>query len=87
MDPVSRELTDHEKTILELEGSWWRYPAAKDTTIRERLGFSSTRYYQLLNALLDEPAALEHAPMVVNRLRRLRQQRQRARGAKAIGWF
>jgi hypothetical protein len=80
------ELTKTQMAILEVEGSWWRHAGAKETVIRDRLGISSVRYYQLLNELLDDPAALEHAPLVVNRLRRLREQRQRARGAKAVGW-
>lgn len=79
-------LNAEEKAILHIEGSWWQHAGAKESVIRERLGWSSTTYYQRLNTLLNDPAALEHAPMVVNRLRRLREQRQRARGAKAVGW-
>ncbi|GAB2762723.1 DUF3263 domain-containing protein [Nocardioides pakistanensis] len=72
-------LSDERRVVLELESSWWRYAGAKEAAIRERLGWSSTRYYQVLNALLDDPAALEHSPMVVNRLRRVREQRRRLR--------
>jgi len=75
------KLSDEQKVMLELEGSWWRHPGAKEAVIRERLELSSTRYYQVLNRLIDEPAALEHAPMVVNRLRRLREHRRRLRKA------
>lgn len=78
---MSSGLTDQQQTILDLEGAWWRYPGAKDARIREELGMSSTRYYQILNVLIDDPAALEHAPMTVNRLRRLREQRRRLRTA------
>lgn len=74
-------LSDEQRTVLELEASWWRYAGAKEAAIRERLGWSSTRYYQVLNALLDDPAALEHSPMVVNRLRRVREERRRLRSA------
>ncbi|MCI0685774.1 MAG: DUF3263 domain-containing protein [Sporichthyaceae bacterium] len=66
--------------ILELEAAWYRHPGAKDAAIRERLGISPVRYHQLLAALLDNPAALAHNPVLVNRLRRLREQRRHARG-------
>jgi hypothetical protein len=46
---------------------------------------SDTRYYQLLNTLIDRPEALVHDPMLVKRLRRLRQSRQRARSARRFG--
>ena len=46
---------------------------------------SATRYYQVLNALIDTQAALEHDPMLVKRLRRMRAQRQRARSARRLG--
>ena len=46
---------------------------------------SSTRYYQVLNSLIDHPAALEHDPMLIKRLRRLRASRQRARSARRLG--
>ena len=52
--------------------------------VRELFDMSPTRYYQVLNALIDEPAALAHDPMLVKRLRRLRQSRQRARTARRL---
>lgn len=69
-------LTDTEVAILELEGAWWKYPGAKEATIYDRFGWTPTRYYQVLNALIDNPAALAAAPVTVNRLRRLRAKRQ-----------
>jgi hypothetical protein len=65
-------LADLDKQILAFERRWWRQPGAKEEAIREEFGVSSTRYYQLLNRLLDEPAALAEDPVLVNRLRRLR---------------
>lgn len=73
------DLTERQATILELEESWWKYEGAKATVIHERLGVTATRYYLELNQLLDDAAALQHAPLTVNRLRRLRDQRRRAR--------
>ncbi|MFE6849509.1 DUF3263 domain-containing protein, partial [Streptomyces sp. NPDC057674] len=54
-------------------------PGAKERAVRETLGLSPTRYYQLLNALLDDPRALAHDPVTVNRLRRVREEKRRRR--------
>ncbi|HVT22265.1 MAG TPA: DUF3263 domain-containing protein, partial [Mycobacteriales bacterium] len=47
---------------------------------------SATRYYQVLNALLDRPEALAADPMLVKRLRRMRAARQRQRSARRLGF-
>jgi hypothetical protein len=73
-------LSDREVDILMFEKQPWRHAGAKEQAIRDRFNLSGTRYYQLLNALLDNPAALEHDPILVGRLRRLRSTRSRARG-------
>nr|MBA2477365.1 DUF3263 domain-containing protein [Sporichthyaceae bacterium] len=44
-----------------------------------------TRYYQVLNALIDRPEALAYDPMLIKRLRRLRATRQRTRAARRLG--
>ena len=72
-------LTEREAQILAFEGRWWKHAGSKEQAIRDTFGLSSTRYYQLLNALLDNPAALAHDPVVVGRLRRLRSSRSRTR--------
>jgi len=72
-------LTEREQQILAFEGRWWKHAGSKEQAIRDTFGLSSTRYYQLLNALLDNPAALAHDPVVVGRLRRLRSTRARTR--------
>lgn len=71
-------LTDRERAILELEKHWWRFEGAKQQAIREQLHLSPTRYYQLLNTLLDDPAALSAEPVVVRRLQRQRQSRRKS---------
>ncbi|MCX5376863.1 DUF3263 domain-containing protein [Streptomyces sp. NBC_00091] len=71
-------LTATEAAVLAYEGRTWPGPGAKERAIREGLGLTPVRYYQLLNALMDDPRALEHAPGTVNRLRRIREA-QRAR--------
>ncbi|MEU6174955.1 DUF3263 domain-containing protein [Streptantibioticus parmotrematis] len=73
-------LSAQDVALLDLEGRQWRGQGAKERAIRERLGLSSTRYYQLLNALLDDPRAQRHAPALVNRLRRTRQARRERQG-------
>jgi hypothetical protein len=78
-------LTRRERDILAFERQWWRYAGAKEQAIRELFAMSSTRYYQVLNALIDTPTALAHDPMLVKRLRRLRASRQRARSARRLG--
>ena len=71
-------LGERDREILEFERQWWKYAGAKETAIREKFDMSSTRYYQVLNALIDRPEALEADPLLVRRLRRLRAARQRA---------
>src|SRR5436190_11598448 len=81
----SGELSERQQEILAFERQWWKYAGAKEQAIRELFDMSATRYYQVLNALIDEPAALTHDPMLVKRLRRLRAARQRARSARRLG--
>ena len=79
------ELDERSRAILEFERSWWQQPGSKEGAIRRRFRLSSARYYQLLNRLIDSPAALRHAPMLVKRLRRLRSDRRRQRFARGYG--
>ena len=74
-----------DQMTLELEGRRYKYTGAKAAAIRETFGESSTRYYQRLNALLDDPAALALAPLLVRRLRRLRDERRGARSEVRLG--
>lgn len=74
-------LSERERAVLELERSWWQQPGSKEAAIRERLGVSPSRYYQLLADLADRPEALAHDPLTVRRVRCARARRQRARSA------
>ncbi|MGV9991328.1 DUF3263 domain-containing protein [Streptomyces sp. NPDC003374] len=74
-----RGLGRRERDILALERRGFTGPGAKERAIREELGLSPVRYYQLLNALLDDTRALAHDPVTVNRLRRLRDSRRAER--------
>ncbi len=78
-------LDERDRAVLEFERQWWKYAGAKEQAIRDLFGMSATRYYQLLNALIDRPEALVADPMLVKRLRRLRTTRQRVRSARRFG--
>jgi hypothetical protein len=73
------ELTEREEQILAFESKWWKHAGSKEQAIRDTFALSSTRYYQLLNGLLENPAALRRDPVLVGRLRRLRSTRARTR--------
>ena len=83
--PVTGELSERDQEILAFERQWWKYAGAKEQAVRDLFDMSATRYYQVLNALLDRPEALAFDPMLVKRLRRLRTSRQRARSARRLG--
>jgi hypothetical protein len=80
------ELSERDCAILNFERHWWKYAGAKEQAVREKFDMSSTRYYQVLNTLIDRPEALAFDPLLVRRLRRLRAARQRARSARRLGF-
>ena len=71
-------LSDKDIRILDFEASWWHFPEPKDRAIREYLGMSSTRYYQALRWLVDDEEAATAYPLVIKRLRRMKQERREA---------
>jgi len=73
------ELSPRERAILDFERSAWQVTGSKEAAIRSQLGISATRYYELLQRLCDSPAARAYDPLVIHRLRRLRDRRRRAR--------
>ena len=78
-------LSRREYDILAFERQWWKYAGAKEQAIRDLFEMSSTRYYQILNGLIDTPESLAFDPMLVKRMRRMRATRQRARSARRLG--
>jgi len=78
IQPVAK-LSEREQLILAFERKWWRHAGSKEQAIREQFELSATRYYQVLNKLLELPEAMEFDPVTVGRLRRLRATRARAR--------
>jgi hypothetical protein len=81
-------LSDRDRAILEFERSWWTETAPKEAGIKTRFGLSPSRYRQVLARLVDSDEALAFDPLVIRRLRRLRDTRRRARveGRPADGW-
>jgi len=79
-------LTDEHRDILDFERAWWRYAGAKEAAVRDRFSLTLTRYYQVLNWVIDQPEALEHDPLGVRRLRRLRAHRATQRSARLLGF-
>ena len=74
-------LSERDMRLLAFERGTWRNAGAKEQAITETLGITATRYYQLLNKLIDTPEALVFDPVLVKRLRAQRSRRQRMRSA------
>jgi len=72
------------RAVLEIESRQWRHVGTKEAHVRAELGMTPTRYYAVLNRLLDDPAAEAEFPLVVRRLRRLREARKRARSRRTV---
>lgn len=81
----ANELSERDIAMLDFERQWWRFAGSKEEAIRAKFDMNATRYFQLLNTLLDSSAALEHDPLLVKRLRRLRDSRQKARAGRSTG--
>ena len=82
---MAATLTQQQREILAFERSWWKEGGSKERAVRETFDMSATRYYQMLNEIIDEPAAILEDPMLVRRLRRRREARQRQRAARRLG--
>jgi len=78
LDPRSRQVLDFEREA-------WKLTVTKERAIRERFGFSPSRYHQILHRIIDRPEALAYDPMLVRRLRRVREVRRRSRTASGLG--
>lgn len=78
-------LDERERALLDFEREAWMLRITKERAIRERFGISPARYHQQLNRLIDRPDALAYDPMLVRRLRRVREARRRRRVAGRLG--
>ncbi len=72
-------LSLRDRSILDFERDWTRHGGAKEEAVHAEFGLSAARYYQVLNVLMDSPAALAYDPMLVKRLQRMRETRTAAR--------
>ena len=79
------DLDQRSRDVLDFEREAWKLSVTKERAIRERFGFSPSRYHQLLHKVIDHPEALVYDPMLVRRLRRVREVRRRARTASGLG--
>jgi len=78
------QLSERDGSMLAFESGWTRHSARKEEAIRDAFGLSAARYYQLLNAVIDSPAALRHDPLLVRRLQRAREARAEARAGRSF---
>ena len=85
-EPTERPgLDERDRQLLDFERESWKLGMPKERVIRDRFGFSPARYHQLLNRAVERPEALAYDPMLVRRLRRLREARRRRRVAGQLG--
>jgi hypothetical protein len=85
-DSQSTGLSKLEIEMLDFERTWWRYAGVKESSIKELFNLTPPAYYQLLNNLIDRDAALIADPILVKRLRRLRDQRTSSRSSHKLGF-
>ena len=85
-DPPSTGLSEFEIKMLDFERTWWRHAGAKESSIKELFNLTPPAYYQLLNNLIDKPAALMADPILVARLLRLRDSRNQGRSSSKLGF-
>jgi hypothetical protein len=85
VDVAIPPLDERDRQILDFERESWKLTVAKERAIRARFGFSAARYHQLLNRIVDTPEALAYDPMLVRRIRRVREARRRRRVAGQLG--
>jgi hypothetical protein len=78
-------LDERSRDVLDFEREAWKLTVSKQRAIRERFGFSPSRYHQLLHRIIDRPEAVAYDPMLVRRLRRVRAVRRRSRTASGLG--
>ena len=85
-DSVAAGLSELEIKLLEFENNWWRHAGSKESAIKELFNLTPPAYYQLLNNLIDRQEALLAQPILVKRLRRIRDARTTARSSSKLGF-
>jgi hypothetical protein len=72
-------LDERSAAMLDFERDWWNNPEPRELVIRARFQCSPEEYHAELTKVLEDPAAMDHDPLVVRRLKRLRLRARRAR--------
>lgn len=85
-DSVTTGLSELEIKMLEFERNWWRHAGSKESAIKELFNLTPPAYYQLLNNLIDRQEALTAQPILIKRLRRIRDARTVARSSRKLGF-
>jgi Protein of unknown function (DUF3263) len=85
-NPITNGLSELEIKMLDFERQWWRYAGAKESAIKELFDLTPPAYYQMLNNLIDREDAVIAEPILVKRLRRLRESRTAARSSTRLGF-
>ena len=78
----SNGLTEREKDILDFEQSWWSLSVPREQAVRDRFQLTETEYVEVLEMLIATEAALEAEPLLVRRLRRMKDRRRQEHVAR-----
>ena len=71
-----QELSQRDRAILDFEQSWWESATPRDQAVREQFQLTESEYAEGLNQLVASEAALLAEPLLIRRLRRLRDRRR-----------
>jgi len=85
MDAHTDALDERARRVLEYERVWWGHSGAKELGIRREFGWTPARYYQVLNAVIDMDVAVRYDPVLVGRLREMREPRAELRRTRRAG--
>jgi hypothetical protein len=71
-----QQLSQRDRAILDFEQSWWESATPRDQAVREQFQLTESEYAEVLNQLVASEAALLAEPLLIRRLRRLRDRRR-----------
>jgi hypothetical protein len=71
-----QQLSQRDRAILDFEQSWWESATPRDQAVREQFQLTESEYAEVLNQLIASEAALLAEPLLIRRLRRLRDRRR-----------
>ena len=71
-----QELSQRDRAILDFEQSWWESATPRDQAVREQFQLTESEYAEVLNQLIASETALLVEPLLIRRLRRLRDRRR-----------